>query len=75
MESKYIKITGITDVAEFVEKATLVDGTVLVKRGVYTVDGTSLLGMFSIDISQGATVEYPESAPATFKEFINKFVV
>ena len=71
-KTKLIKINGIADVTAFVKMASQVDGDVTLYRGKYVVDGTSLLGVFSVDPSEGVTVEYPEDAEV-FEEFINKF--
>ena len=71
-KTKLIKINGIADVTAFVKMASQVDGDVTLYRGKYVVDGTSLLGVFSVDPSEGVTVEYPEDAEI-FEEFIKKF--
>lgn len=71
-KTKLIKINGIADVTAFVKMASQVDGDVTLYRGKYIVDGTSLLGVFSVDPSEGVTVEYPEDAEV-FEEFIKKF--
>ncbi|MBO7535559.1 MAG: HPr family phosphocarrier protein [Bacilli bacterium] len=72
MKNVYIKINGISDLTQFVQKATLVDGDVFVEKGKFTVDGKSLLGMFSIDPTSGINVNYPDDA-ITFEEFITQF--
>ena len=71
-KKKFIKINGIADVTAFVKMASQVDGDVTLYRGKYVVDGTSLLGVFSVDTSEGVTVEYPGDAEV-FEEFISKF--
>ena len=73
MKRVFVKIYGINDVNEFVQMARLVDGDILVSRGSWCVDGKSILGMFSIDVSQGCMVEYPENAKI-FEQFLQKFV-
>lgn len=72
MKSLYIKINGISDVSNFVRKATEVYGDVLIKKGKFVIDGKSLMGMFSLDLSAGVTVEYPEDA-IDFENFVNTF--
>jgi len=57
-----IKIENISDLYLFVDKASQIDGDIIVKRGKFAVDGKSLLGVLSLDMSQGAVVIYPESA-------------
>lgn len=60
VHSIQIKIHGVNDAALFVEKAKELDTDVLVKRGRYCIDGKSILGVLSLDMSQGVTVEYDE---------------
>lgn len=74
MKEKYVTIHGINDLNNFIQKARTVDGDVLVTRGKFVVDGKSIMGLFSIDISQGCTVTYPENA-TEFEEFISQFEV
>lgn len=62
VKSKFIKISDIAGVTTFVNEATRVDGDIEVRKGRWCVDGKSLLGMFSIDMTQGATVVYPADA-------------
>ena len=74
MIRKYIQITGLNDVYEFLRYATKVDGDVTLLRGKYAVDAKSILGVFSIDMSNKIIVEYPESAE-DFDRYIQKFIV
>jgi phosphotransferase system HPr-like phosphotransfer protein len=62
MKTQFVKINGIQDVMTFVKIASSIDGDILVKKGIYCVDGKSLMGMFSLDLTNGAIVEYPEGA-------------
>ena len=73
MKKVCIKIAEIDGVNNFVQKARNVRGDVLVSRGKFCVDGKSILGMYSLDISQGCTVQYPEDAEE-FDGFIQQFV-
>ena len=56
MKEMIISIKGLQDVYNFISKAQAVDGDVTVKRGRYTIDGKSVLGVFSLDMSQDITV-------------------
>jgi len=67
-----ISINGLSDVYDFVREATKVDGDVLLKRGQYVVDAKSFLGVLSIDVSQSATVSYPDDA-VDFEDYLLKF--
>ena len=73
MKKVFIKITEIENVNEFVQHARSVQGDILVSRGKFCVDGKSILGMYSLNVSQGCTVQYPEDAKE-FDEFIQQFV-
>ena len=72
MKKMYVAINTINKVTEFVQKASQVDGDVICSKGRYTVDGKSIMGIFSIDISEGVMVEYPETA-IEFEEYISQF--
>ena len=75
MKTLFIKINGITDVTTFVKMATSVeDADILVKKGKFCIDAKSLMGIFSLDLSEGVTVEYPESAK-DFENYIMNFKV
>lgn len=72
MRKKVIKIHLIKDVQELARQASLVMGDVIVRRGHFAIDCRSLMGLFSIDLTQGVTVEYPEEA-FTFESFLSNF--
>lgn len=72
MKSKFIKITGITDASALVKNASNVEGEVTLRKDRYVIDCKSVMGIFSIDISTGVTVEYPEDA-IEFENFISQF--
>ena len=74
IKTKFIKMNGIQDVMTFVKIASSIDGDVLVKKGKFCIDGKSLMGMFSLDLSNGAMVEYPEDA-ITLDEFLDNYKV
>lgn len=74
MKEMIISIKGLNDVYTFVSKAQEVDGDVTVQRGRYAVDGKSVLGIFSLDMSQDVTVSYPTTA-TEFEQFIEQFKV
>lgn len=73
MKKVFIKITEIDDVNKFVQYAKNVRGDVLVSRGQFCIDGKSILGIYSLDVSQGCTVQYPENEKE-FDEFIQQFM-
>lgn len=71
-KSKFIKMNSITDVMNFVKEASKIEGDVTVLKGRYTIDGKSVMGVMSIDMSTGMTVEYPADA-VDFENFISQF--
>ena len=74
MNKVRIKISGLYDITRFVEQASKVGGTgVIVSNGRMIIDGSSLMGMMSLDTSKGIMVEYPSSAEE-FHNFIQEFV-
>lgn len=72
MSEKIIKITGLADVYNFIEQASKVMGDVIIKRGKFIIDAKSVMGVFSIDMSNPVTVTYPEDA-VEFAEYIKQF--
>ena len=72
MKTMFIKINGISDVSELATKASSVDGDVIIRKGIYVVDGKSIMGLFSLNLSTGATIEYPENA-VDFENYIMTF--
>lgn len=74
MKEKLIALNSINDIKEFVNQAILVDGDILCIRGHYVVDASSLLGILSINVSDGFTVRYPDDAEQ-FDSYIDKFVI
>lgn len=72
MKTIYVKLNNITDVSQFAAQASLVDGDVTVKKGKYVIDGKSIMGLFSLNLSTGVTVEYPEDA-TNFENYIVTF--
>lgn len=67
-----ISIKNLTDIYNFVAEASKVEQDVIIKRGKFVIDAKSILGIFSIDMSQEVVVSYPESA-TDFENFISQF--
>lgn len=72
--SKHLKISAITELVEFMNMAAKVEGDVCCLRGRFSVDAKSLMGLMSIDTSQGFECFYPTDATA-FEQYISKFEV
>lgn len=60
MKKMLIKINDISDVSAFVNQATKIEKDVTIYKGRYVINGKSLLGMFSLDLTTGVFVEFPE---------------
>ena len=73
MASKMVKITTISDVKDLINYTRAVDGDVLIKKGNYIVDGTSILGVLSLDMSTPVEIEYPQDA-LELEGFLNNFL-
>ena len=74
MKEMTISIKGLNDVYKFISQAQHTEGDITVRRGRYNVDGKSVMGIFSIDMSQDVTIIYPEEA-IEFESFISQFQV
>ena len=58
MKSFYIKLTTIEDVYTLVKTLLAFDGEVDLESGRYKVDGRSLLGIFSLDLTKPVKLIY-----------------
>ena len=65
-----IKVNKVSDIYAFVDAASRYDSDILVKKGKCVVDGKSLMGIMSIDMSTGVTVEYSDKS---FGNFLDNF--
>lgn len=70
----YIVMSDVRDIMAFADIAGRVDGPVDVQRGRTNIDGSSLMGLYAVDMSQGVAVEYPGDA-TEFETFITPFIV
>ena len=76
MKSIYIKLTTVDDVYTLVKSLLAFDGEVDLVSGRYTVDGRSLLGIFSLDLTKPVQLIFHDEnkAPELF-ELLRNFVV
>lgn len=72
-----IQLTSVSDIKSFVDAASRLDCDIDVICGRYLVDGKSIMGLFSIDLSQPIVVEVhgTQAQADIFKAAIAKFVV
>ena len=52
MKTKNIRLSTIADVRDFVNAVAAFDGEVDLSSGRYVVDGKSIMGIFSLDLSK-----------------------
>ena len=75
MKSIYIKLVTIEDVYTLVKALLAFDGEVDLESGRYKVDGRSLLGIFSLDLTKPVRLIYHgEKAEELFAR-LDRFVV
>ena len=76
MKSIYIKLTTVEDVYALVKTLVAFDGEVDLESGRYTVDGRSLLGIFSLDLTKPVKLVFHDEtkAEALFSK-LSAFVV
>ena len=70
-----IRLTTPADVQEFCGLTNKNPGSVILSSGAFTVDGKSLLGILSLDLSKPVTMTVDWNANEEFIEKIKKFEV
>lgn len=76
MKSIYIKLTTVDDVYTLVKSLLAFDGDVDLVSGRYIVDGRSLLGIFSLDLTKPVELIFHDEAKAgELFELLRNFVV
>lgn len=72
-----IQLTSVSDIKAFVDAATHLDCDVDVMCGRYLVDGKSIMGLFSIDLSEPIQVHVHGSQAQAdlFASAISRFLV
>ena len=59
-------------VAVLVQKASMFDSKIYIEAEGKKVNAKSIMGIFSLDLTAGVTIEYPDDATA-FDDFIKVF--
>ncbi len=75
MKSIYIKLVTIEDVYTLVKTLLAFDGEVDLESGRYKVDGRSLLGIFSLDLTKPVKLIYHGGKPEELFARLSRFVV
>ena len=53
-----VSISSLNDINEFLHLAQMAEGDVTVRKGKFCVDGKSPLGVLSLNMSDGAQVDF-----------------
>lgn len=75
MKSAKIRLSTIAEVRDFVNIVTAFDGDVDLVSGKYTVDGKSIMGIFSLDLLDPITVNVEDKDADELFEKIKPFIV
>lgn len=77
MSSFPVLLTSVSDIRFFVDAASRLDCDVDVSCGRYLVNGKSIMGLFSIDLSEPVhvSVHGSEAQEKLFRSSIEKFLV
>lgn len=75
MNAVYIKLVSIEDVYTLVKTLLAFDGEVDLESGRYKVDGRSLLGIFSLDLTSPIKLIYHGEKSDELFSRLEKFVV
>lgn len=74
MKTIEIKMSNFSDYMLLVTQASKVTGDVTLSKGRYAVDAKSLPGVFSLDLSNGAKIEFPDTA-IEFEKFLESYMI
>ena len=75
MKSAKIRLSTIVEVRDFVNIVTAFDGDVDLVSGKYTVDGKSIMGIFSLDLLDPITVNVEDKEADELFKKIAPFIV
>lgn len=76
LQSFKITLSSVSDVKQFVDAAVQYSGDVDVVSGRYTVNGKSIMGLFSIDLAEPVRVDVPGDGEAAeaFRASVEEFI-
>lgn len=70
-----VSLEKFTDIYEFVNLTSKCKGDVIVKEGNFAIDGKSLMGLYSLDLTKILQVEFHGYVPNDISEAMQKFIV
>lgn len=53
-----IRFNNVDEVKQYIVKAMMIGGDILIRHGKYTIDGKSLMGIFSLDLENELDIEF-----------------
>lgn len=68
IQTKMIRLNTTDKVKSFVTKANAYPGDLIVKNGKFCVDGKSIMGLFSLNLSDNLRLETGCDIPLTFAD-------
>ena len=75
MKSVNIKLSTIADVRDFVNAVAAFDGEIDLSSGRYVVDGKSIMGIFSLDLSKTLKVDVHSDSCDELVEELKPYIV
>ena len=75
MQTAYIRLSTIQDIKKFVEIASLTPVEVDLCSDRYVVDGKSIMGIFSLDLSKPITLEVYADHCDDLMEELKPFII
>ena len=75
MIEKTIKLSRIEDVKKFVEASLMRDFDIDLISGKYVVDGKSIMGIFSLDLTSPIVMRANCENDAEFMEIVSKYTI
>jgi phosphotransferase system HPr-like phosphotransfer protein len=75
MPEAQIKLNKIADIHDFINLAMKCRGEVTVYSGKYVIDGKSLMGVMSLNLSEPIKIEIDGDIPCDVREGIKKYLV
>jgi len=70
-----IRLTSVEQVKEYIHMAETLTRDCNLLAGIYIVDGKSIMGIFSLDLSKTLTFEYDEIDYDIAKSIVQRFGV
>lgn len=73
MDSIFVKLNKIYDIVSFIHDVNKIPNDIKAKQGRATVDAKSLMGMFSLDLSDKVQIIFDKNLNNRYKELLYKY--